>query len=284
MVRRGACSGPSLAAGAKSRCSTACSLRSWPARATPSAWLASRAWASRGWCTRPLRAMAARAESSLILEGRCVSYGSLVPYLPLIDLLRAHCGVLEDRLAGGDPRGHRRGRAQQRAAGRRGRVAASADQRRGRARGPRIAQPRSGQGAHVRCAAPAVPESLGQAATRHRRRGRALDRSDLRGIPDDAGRPAGRGADPPDCHLPAGLPRAMDGTLVRHADYDRPAQRRRERASCSGRWPAIKASRPRSPPRSCSAARATRSSSRSSRGRSSSTAPAIRRFRTPCRA
>ncbi len=41
------------------------------------------------------RAMAARAESSIILEGRCVSYGSLVPYLPLIDLLRAHCGVLE---------------------------------------------------------------------------------------------------------------------------------------------------------------------------------------------
>ena len=40
-------------------------------------------------------AMAARPESSLILEGRCVSYGSLVPYLPLIDLLRAHCGVLE---------------------------------------------------------------------------------------------------------------------------------------------------------------------------------------------
>src|SRR5688572_2319432 len=39
--------------------------------------------------------MAARAEASLILEGRCVSYGSLVPYLPLIDLLRAHCGVLE---------------------------------------------------------------------------------------------------------------------------------------------------------------------------------------------
>lgn len=27
------------------------------------------------------------------LEGRCVSYGSLIPYLPLMDLLRAHCAV-----------------------------------------------------------------------------------------------------------------------------------------------------------------------------------------------
>ena len=29
----------------------------------------------------------------LALEGRCVSYGSLVPYLPLIDLVRAHAGI-----------------------------------------------------------------------------------------------------------------------------------------------------------------------------------------------
>ena len=28
-----------------------------------------------------------------MLEARCVSYGSLVPYLPLADLIRAHCGV-----------------------------------------------------------------------------------------------------------------------------------------------------------------------------------------------
>jgi DNA-binding winged helix-turn-helix (wHTH) protein/tetratricopeptide (TPR) repeat protein len=30
-----------------------------------------------------------------LLEARCVSYGSLVPYLPLADLIRTHCGVSE---------------------------------------------------------------------------------------------------------------------------------------------------------------------------------------------
>jgi tetratricopeptide (TPR) repeat protein len=30
-----------------------------------------------------------------VLEGRCVSYGSNIPYLPLADLIRTHCGVRE---------------------------------------------------------------------------------------------------------------------------------------------------------------------------------------------
>jgi predicted ATPase len=30
-----------------------------------------------------------------VLEGRCLSYGSAVPYLPLLDLLRSHCGITE---------------------------------------------------------------------------------------------------------------------------------------------------------------------------------------------
>src|SRR5207302_10896096 len=30
-----------------------------------------------------------------MLEGRSVSYGSLVPYLPLTDLIRAYCGIGE---------------------------------------------------------------------------------------------------------------------------------------------------------------------------------------------
>jgi tetratricopeptide (TPR) repeat protein len=37
----------------------------------------------------------ARTTDTAILEGRCVSYGSLVPYLPIIDLLRVHCDVAE---------------------------------------------------------------------------------------------------------------------------------------------------------------------------------------------
>ena len=138
------------------------------------------------------RAMAARAESSIILEGRCVSYGSLVPYLPLIDLLRAHCGVLETDSPAAIREAIDEAVRNNGLPGRRGRVAPSPDQHRGRARCARVAQPRSGQGAHVRCAAPAVPESIGQAATGDRRRGRALDRSDFRGVSDDAGGPAGR--------------------------------------------------------------------------------------------
>ena len=30
-----------------------------------------------------------------MLEGRCVSYGSNIPYLPVADFIRTHCGVRE---------------------------------------------------------------------------------------------------------------------------------------------------------------------------------------------
>ena len=39
------------------------------------------------------RALNRAGRDVVALEGRCVSYGSLVPYLPVIDLLRARCGV-----------------------------------------------------------------------------------------------------------------------------------------------------------------------------------------------
>jgi DNA-binding winged helix-turn-helix (wHTH) protein/tetratricopeptide (TPR) repeat protein len=42
--------------------------------------------------TRPL---AGRPDSPTVLEGRCVSYGSSIPYVPLAHLVRAHCGVDE---------------------------------------------------------------------------------------------------------------------------------------------------------------------------------------------
>ena len=42
-------------------------------------------------CTQHVAAPAGMA----VLEGRCVSYGSNIPYLPLADLIRTHCGVRE---------------------------------------------------------------------------------------------------------------------------------------------------------------------------------------------
>jgi DNA-binding winged helix-turn-helix (wHTH) protein/tetratricopeptide (TPR) repeat protein len=42
-------------------------------------------------CTQHVAAEAGMA----LLEGRCVSYGSNIPYLPLADLIRTHCGVRE---------------------------------------------------------------------------------------------------------------------------------------------------------------------------------------------
>jgi class 3 adenylate cyclase/tetratricopeptide (TPR) repeat protein len=35
------------------------------------------------------------ASAATVLEGRCVSYGSSIPYLPLLDILRNNCGVVE---------------------------------------------------------------------------------------------------------------------------------------------------------------------------------------------
>jgi predicted ATPase len=32
---------------------------------------------------------------AVFLEGRCLSYGRSIPYLPVLDLLRADCGILE---------------------------------------------------------------------------------------------------------------------------------------------------------------------------------------------
>lgn len=36
-----------------------------------------------------------KAQPSTYLEGRCLSYGKIVPYLPVLDLLRQHCRIVE---------------------------------------------------------------------------------------------------------------------------------------------------------------------------------------------
>ncbi len=41
-----------------------------------------------------------RQEQIMYLEGRCVSYGSNVPYLPMLDLLRQQCGIIETDTVG----------------------------------------------------------------------------------------------------------------------------------------------------------------------------------------
>jgi class 3 adenylate cyclase/tetratricopeptide (TPR) repeat protein len=44
------------------------------------------------------RALATRGTPPSVVEGRCLSYGSLIPYLPLTELVRAECGLDESDL------------------------------------------------------------------------------------------------------------------------------------------------------------------------------------------
>src|SRR4030095_7177289 len=37
-----------------------------------------------------------RAQGMAYCEGQCLAYGSAIPYLPIIELLRQHCGISED--------------------------------------------------------------------------------------------------------------------------------------------------------------------------------------------
>ena len=63
-------------------------------------------------------------------------------------------------------------------------------------------------------------KAAARTAARHRRRGHALDRSDVGGVPGHAGRAASSAArDPAHRHVSAGLSRAVAGSLVRDADH-----------------------------------------------------------------
>ena len=104
-------------------------------------------------------------------------------------------------------------------------VARSA-QRRSNARARR----RSRHGRSTRCGTLFLKASLGRPLV-IMVEDHPLDRSDVRGVPDDAGRAAGRRARILLGHPPAGLPRAVAGSLVRDADHARAADGGRQRAT-----------------------------------------------------
>ena len=216
---------------AKSRCSTACSRRCVPVKATPSAWSASPAWASRGWCHEATTAMASRPEPVAILEGRCVSYGSLIPYLPLDRFAARPLQVAET-----DPPD----------------VIRHAIDQAVRANG----LPADAGTWLLRLIGIVDEATAHDSLSPEAVKARTFDALRLLFLKASARRPLVIVAedvhwidrtseeflatlvgqlvadpDPADRDLPAGLPRAMDGALVCHPDHHRPAQRRRERAA-----------------------------------------------------
>ena len=137
------------------------------------------------------------AQPILCLEGHCLPYATPIPCLPLVELLRAACAIVETD----GPEGVRDklratlDRAGMDALGGDAVPAPPPGPRRGRG-GARAAQPRGGQGADLRGPARAEPAARGPGAARAGRGGPALDRPDLRGVPRDArrGRRRARGS------------------------------------------------------------------------------------------
>ena len=141
--------------------------------------------------------------------------------------LRRRC----HRCSGGHSQGRRHRRTRQRAGARGKRVASAPHGCRRRPHGHRNREPRGDQGADLRGVEAAVPQGRRRPPARHRRRGSALDRPDVGGIPGDAGRAPGRRAGHPPCHPQAGLPRAVARSLVRDADHAAAADDLRQRAT-----------------------------------------------------
>ena len=131
------------------------------------------------------------------LEGRCLSYGSAIPYLPILDLVRGVCGIADDRSARA-----RRREGPRHAARRSGSTRSSAPRSCSAARARR--SPTSTRRARwaARSLAARTLDTLRQvwlreqpsASARPRRRGRALDRPRLRGVPGGPRRGPGPGA------------------------------------------------------------------------------------------
>ena len=162
------------------------------------------------------------AQPILCLEGHCLPYTTPIPCLPLVELLRAACAIVETD----GPDGVRdKLRATLDRTGMDGREATPyllhlLEPGEGGEAFERI-QPASRQGAHVRGAARAEPPAGGAGSAGARRGGSALGRPDLRGVPRDARRGRGGRADPARHDAPAGVPAALDGQVLR--DAGRPA-------------------------------------------------------------
>ena len=178
-------------------------------------------------CTQHVAAPAGMA----VLEGRCVSYGSNIPYLPLADFIRTHCGVRES-----DPPEHMRLAVERTSRdhdlpSESGtwllRVIGGIDTSSALG-GP---QPGSGQGAHVRRTPHPVLQSRQTDSAPHRRRRHPLDRSDVRRVSGDARRAACRRADHDRHDVSSRLSRSVARSIVPHAHFAPPADRRGQRAA-----------------------------------------------------
>ena len=168
------------------------------------------------------------AERLTVLEGRCLSYGSAVPYVPLADIVRANCGIadgdspaeVEAKVAFGlaelgiDPGPRVPLLLQMMGAPRR--------------RGGRRPQPGGDQAAHVRDPVDDVHHRQPPPAAAPGGRGPPLGRPRVRGVPRPArGEHPGRPARPR-LHLPARLPGPVDAGVLRDPARPAAADPRRE--------------------------------------------------------
>ncbi len=160
------------------------------------------------------------------LEGRCLSFGASIPYLPWLDIVRANCGITPTDGAQEVAEKARFGLEEVGMDGREGDSLPPAPP--GRARGHRRAggpEPGGDQGADLRDRPPACPERQPQAADHLRRRGPSLDRLHLGGAGRLAGREPLRRPDPAPVHLPPRVPAAVDRPLVLDPALAAPALR-----------------------------------------------------------
>ena len=167
---------------------------------------------------------------TVFFEGRCLSYASSIPYVPIVDIVRQACGITERDSAAmirqkamtalalrevPDVPGGEAGAYLLHVLG----VGDEGDPLRDLSPEAVKARTFSVLSNLVLCREPA-------AADRAAGRRPALDRQTVGGILRDACRSACGCEDPARRHLSTGIPRAVDGPVVRHADDAAPAQRR----------------------------------------------------------